>query len=138
MVSISPRRCVCLGLFFLPRSRKKMRFVCSSSCIKRKGETERVKTWRNIFSFSLNGFTFFHYFSSYMACHFCSFSGPCAFSLLFLQAFLYGQCITLRGVSMGLVMRNTNMGIDGSVNWEFHLHDFIFVLFLVVGFIFIY
>lgn len=73
------------------------------------------------------------------------FFGPCvSFSLdfLFLQAFhaSAGHYITWGSAYGGLVMCNTNMGIDGSVNWEFHLHDFIFVLsvFLVVGFIFIY
>lgn len=55
---------------------------------------------------------------------------------------MYRQGITLRGGSAygGLVMHNTNMGIDGSVNWEFHLHDFIFCSLRLpsCGFIFIY
>lgn len=59
----------------------------------------------------------------------------------FFRPFIYRQGITLRGGSAygRLVMRNTNMGIDGSVNWEFHLHDFIFCsLRPSCGFIFIY
>lgn len=61
MVSISSRRCVCLGLFFLPRSRKKSE-VCSSSCIKRKGETERVKNMAQYFSNFIKGFAFSLFF----------------------------------------------------------------------------
>lgn len=60
----------------------------------------------------------------------------------FFRPFVYRQGITLRGGSAygGLVMHNTNMGIDGSVNWEFHLHDFIFCSLRLpsCGFIFIY
>lgn len=52
---------------------------------------------------------------------------------------MYRQGITFC-IWGGLVMRNTNMGIDGSVNWEFHLHDFIFCSLRLpsCGFIFIY